>query len=73
MTNYICEKCGGDGYIQAKGSGVKGFKLCPVCGGRGEVERIERPVIPTVKTPEPVVEEPKKTTRRRSKKKAEED
>ena len=65
---YICDKCGGDGYIQTKGSGVKGFKLCPVCGGRGEVERPERPVVPAMKAPEPI-EEPKKTTKRSTRKK----
>lgn len=58
---YICEKCGGNGYLQAKGSGVGGFRRCPVCGGRGEVEARPNPVAKI----ETVEETPKKTSRRK--------
>lgn len=68
---YICEKCGGNGYLQLKGSGVGGFRRCPVCGGRGEVEERPNPVAKIEKPVEPVVEEapvkekPAKKTRKK--------
>jgi len=60
---YICEKCGGNGYLQVKGSGVGGFKRCPVCGGRGEVEEIANPVAKAIDIP--VEEKPVKKTRKK--------